>query len=230
MVGPLAYLGGKNRIAQKIISLIPEHTAYIEPFCGGAQVFFQTSLVVDQGSGSMEVVLGTVNSQGADVRFYKSYKLGTRELVKMLRSAGGFDGLRDALVKRFSEYEPLPEQPVGRPIVLGSAVTRLAWLTVDRKLFTQYDPRQVQGRLVRLSQLDILVNIAKQDPAKARRMVQPQSPYDSEFDTVMSGLIALEVFLRRERKSEFVVCCDGTRYGLAWNLALREELQNRVGA
>jgi DNA adenine methylase len=40
MVGPLAYLGGKNRVARKIISLIPEHTCYIEPFCGGAQVFF----------------------------------------------------------------------------------------------------------------------------------------------------------------------------------------------
>lgn len=40
MVGPLSYLGGKNRIAKKIIALIPEHTAYIEPFCGGAQVFF----------------------------------------------------------------------------------------------------------------------------------------------------------------------------------------------
>jgi DNA adenine methylase len=40
MVGPLAYVGGKNRVAQKIIALIPEHTCYIEPFCGGAQVFF----------------------------------------------------------------------------------------------------------------------------------------------------------------------------------------------
>lgn len=40
MVGPLSYLGGKNRIARKIISLIPEHICYVEPFCGGAQVFF----------------------------------------------------------------------------------------------------------------------------------------------------------------------------------------------
>jgi DNA adenine methylase len=40
MVGPLAYLGGKNRVARKIISLIPEHICYCEPFCGGAQVFF----------------------------------------------------------------------------------------------------------------------------------------------------------------------------------------------
>jgi len=40
MVGPLAYLGGKNRVASTIISLIPEHVCYCEPFCGGAQVFF----------------------------------------------------------------------------------------------------------------------------------------------------------------------------------------------
>ncbi len=40
MVGPLAYVGGKNRLAAKIIPLFPKHTTYVEPFCGGAQVFF----------------------------------------------------------------------------------------------------------------------------------------------------------------------------------------------
>ncbi len=40
MRGPFPYIGGKNRIATQIIALFPEHTTYVEPFCGGAQVFF----------------------------------------------------------------------------------------------------------------------------------------------------------------------------------------------
>lgn len=41
MIGPLPYVGGKRRIANRLVSLIPEHTTYVEPFAGGAQVFFQ---------------------------------------------------------------------------------------------------------------------------------------------------------------------------------------------
>jgi len=40
MIGPLPYIGGKRAIANKIIALFPKHTTYVEPFAGGAQVFF----------------------------------------------------------------------------------------------------------------------------------------------------------------------------------------------
>jgi DNA adenine methylase len=41
MRGPLAYIGGKCAIANKIIAVFPKHKAYVEPFAGGAQVFFR---------------------------------------------------------------------------------------------------------------------------------------------------------------------------------------------
>ena len=40
MVGPLSYIGGKNRLAKQVIEIFPKHTTYVEAFAGGAQVFF----------------------------------------------------------------------------------------------------------------------------------------------------------------------------------------------
>lgn len=37
---PISYYGGKQKLATKIISLIPEHTLYCEPFIGGGAIFF----------------------------------------------------------------------------------------------------------------------------------------------------------------------------------------------
>jgi site-specific DNA-adenine methylase len=40
MVGPLSYIGGKNRLSKQIIEIFPEHKTYVEAFAGGAQVLF----------------------------------------------------------------------------------------------------------------------------------------------------------------------------------------------
>lgn len=37
---PISYYGGKQKLASRIVSIIPAHTLYCEPFIGGAAVFF----------------------------------------------------------------------------------------------------------------------------------------------------------------------------------------------
>jgi DNA adenine methylase len=37
---PVAYFGGKGRLAPWIASLLPAHRVYVEPFCGSAAVLF----------------------------------------------------------------------------------------------------------------------------------------------------------------------------------------------
>lgn len=40
MKPPISYYGGKQVLASRIVKLIPEHRVYVEPFLGGAAVFF----------------------------------------------------------------------------------------------------------------------------------------------------------------------------------------------
>lgn len=40
MKSPIRYFGGKNQLAPRIVQLIPPHQTYVEPFAGGASVFF----------------------------------------------------------------------------------------------------------------------------------------------------------------------------------------------
>lgn len=40
MKTPITYYGGKQRLAKIIISMMPQHQLYCEPFFGGGAVFF----------------------------------------------------------------------------------------------------------------------------------------------------------------------------------------------
>ena len=76
MVGPLSYIGGKNRLATKIISLLPEHITYVEPFAGGAQVLFH------KPPSNVEVL----NDLDFDiVNFFRVCQWHYEELVRYLR-------------------------------------------------------------------------------------------------------------------------------------------------
>lgn len=76
MVGPLSYIGGKNRLASTIISKIPEHVTYIEPFAGGAQVLFHKT------PSNVEVL----NDLDFDiVNFFRVCQWHYEELIRYLR-------------------------------------------------------------------------------------------------------------------------------------------------
>lgn len=40
MRSPIKWAGGKSRLRNQIVQLLPEHTCYLEPFCGAAWVLF----------------------------------------------------------------------------------------------------------------------------------------------------------------------------------------------
>jgi len=75
MTAPLSYVGGKNRLANTIISLIPKHTTYIEPFCGSAQVLFRKE------PSEVEII----NDRSSDVTtFFRVCQFHHEELIRCL--------------------------------------------------------------------------------------------------------------------------------------------------
>jgi DNA adenine methylase len=76
MRGPLSYIGGKTRLASRIIERIPKHLTYVEPFAGGAQVFFHKE------PSSIEVLN---DLDGEVVNFYRVCQSHHDELVRFMR-------------------------------------------------------------------------------------------------------------------------------------------------
>ncbi|MGK0600062.1 DNA adenine methylase [Yokenella regensburgei] len=84
----IPWVGGKRKLAKRILPLFPEHTCYVEPFCGGAALFFMKE-------PSKAEVLNDINSDIVNLyrviqhhleEFIRQFKwvLTSREIFKWL--------------------------------------------------------------------------------------------------------------------------------------------------
>ena len=76
MKTPISYYGGKQRLVPEILPLIPKHTQYVEPFCGGAAVFWAKE-------PSAHEVINDLD--GRVVNFYRVLQTRFPELQAMIR-------------------------------------------------------------------------------------------------------------------------------------------------
>lgn len=76
MKPPLTYYGGKQMLSKLIVSLIPPHNIYCEPFFGGGAVFFA------KAPSKLEVINDT---NGELINFYRIVKTKFRDLDKEIK-------------------------------------------------------------------------------------------------------------------------------------------------
>lgn len=74
----IPWIGGKRRLAKHILPLFPEHTCYVEPFCGAAALYFL------KPPGRIEVI-NDIN--GELVNLYRVVKHHLEEFVRQFKWA-----------------------------------------------------------------------------------------------------------------------------------------------
>lgn len=82
MKPPFSYYGGKQRMSSKIAPLIPQHTVYVEPFCGGATIMFAKPWPDVTNVAHYREVINDTN--GHVINFFKQLKDNGKELCRTL--------------------------------------------------------------------------------------------------------------------------------------------------
>lgn len=85
---PLNYLGGKSRLAERIVKLIPEdHVCYCEPFCGAAWVLFAKEPsrveVINDADGELVTFWRVVQNHLEEFLRYYKWALISRRLFEL---------------------------------------------------------------------------------------------------------------------------------------------------
>ena len=84
------WIGGKRRLAKHILPLFPEHTCYVEPFCGAAALYFMKEPakveVINDINGELVNLYRVVQHHLEEfVRQFK-WALSSRQIFKWLQA------------------------------------------------------------------------------------------------------------------------------------------------
>lgn len=143
MKGPLNYIGGKSRLASRIIQMIPEHTSYVEPFAGGAQVFFH------KAPSKVEVLN---DLDGELVNFYRVCQSHHEELIRYLRfmvaSRQWFERLRESSPEAMTDIQRAARYLYLQKLSFGGHV-RCQTYSVGVRHRKQFTPHCVQLQIER---------------------------------------------------------------------------------
>lgn len=90
MVGPISYIGGKHRLAKRIIEIFPKHRTYVEAFAGGAQVLFHKEPsaveVLNDLDGELVNLFRVCQSHHEELVRYLRFALVSRKVFDLLKA------------------------------------------------------------------------------------------------------------------------------------------------
>lgn len=128
-----SYYGGKIRLAHKIIPHIPKHTVYVEPFCGGASIFFKKPFPDAKNGDHYREVINDTNQ--LVYNFYKTFRDKPDTLIFKIENTphcrlSYYDAYKICFDTDQSQYDDVTRAwafYIGITQTFGSDLYRRAW-------------------------------------------------------------------------------------------------------
>lgn len=177
MKPPLTYYGGKQQLAKLIVSLIPKHNLYCEPFFGGGAIFFAKE------PSEIEVINDT---NGDLVNFYQQVKNDHKSLEKEIKAT---------LYSR--EHHQAAKLVLGFPQLFNDTKRAWAiWVIANQSYASKLDSPWGYDRKSNTSAKRLHVKRSSFTDAYAKRLEK----------TEIECRDALEVIQSRDSKDSFFYC------------------------
>ncbi len=203
-------------------------------------------LLIDQGSGSVQIARGRLVKDGIELEESTSYPLGTNVLFQILEESG--DSILNGKLAMFMsqldanliQLDSNPQTCEGLiTVVTGSVATKAVWLREKLSLIEQenkhsygqsskfleinYDRNRVHEQTYTTREITpditMLLTAVRQDEKETRKFVSPENPNGRTLEEQVVGLITLKKLLDKRQVNSFIVSTEGINVGITWALA-----------
>ncbi|MDR3472897.1 MAG: hypothetical protein P4M09_14640 [Devosia sp.] len=177
--------------------------------------------VIDLGTGSTEIAVGSWDGSMLDGLQFTSLDLGTASLVDLLRSSGKLFPHR--VVELLSSLELAELGAVGKFYLVGGVATKIGWMKVRRNGDQEYKPYLVNGVSTSPTELiELYQKLAKlriTDSTIGRKLVDARPGSEDEFERVLTGSVFLAGLTTKLGAGEALYISGyGLRHGAAFLL------------
>ncbi|MDR1396988.1 MAG: DNA adenine methylase [Desulfarculales bacterium] len=213
----LNWIGGKSLLAEKIITKLPEHTCYVEPFVGAGWVFFRKTPskveVLNDKNGDLVAMYRCIQNHLEE--FAKEFKwlLTSRELWNDFRSQMQSNGLTD--IQRGARFYYLQRLSFGGKVgnrTYGTSTTHSRAINLLR-IEEELSQVHIRFNQVQIENLDYHEIIRRYDRPHTLFYVDP--PYWNCEDYYGKGLFGKDDFhilaaMLADLKGKFLLSLNDT--------------------
>ncbi len=176
---------------------------------GGLDLGDKETTVIDIGGGSTEFIFG----KGPEIKDRFSLKIGALKMTEQFLKSDPvkdeeFNSLMDFLK---SEFDKSVKSPFSSPYLVGMGGTMTNLGAMKHKL-EKYDPDVVHGTVIRMNELDEMIEDVKSKTIEERKSIKGLQP--KRVEVILAGMAILKSIMLKLNCDSVTVSDRGLRHGL----------------